>query len=186
MSVVTEIERLQGLKTRFRTKLVSMLGISSAATLEDCVSAIENVAENGGVSATLDTTTKEYTVPAGHHNGNGKVNIVLESKTVTPTVNAQTITPVAGKVLDKVVVDPIPGNYGDVSSVDATAEKVLSGVKFVDNTGALKSGSMTNNGAVTQTINGTTVTSYTIPEGFHNGKGTVSLDGTIEAALAAL
>ena len=53
-------------------------------------------------------------------------------------------------------------------------------------TGALKTGTMANNGAVAATINGTTVTSYTIPKGYHSGSGTVSLDGTIEAALAAL
>lgn len=186
MSVATEIERLQSLKTRLRTKLVTMLGVASAATLEDCIAAVESMAENGGVSATLDTTTTEYAVPKGHHDGSGKINISLETKTVTPTVNTQEITPVSGKVLSKVTVNPIPDNYGDVSGVDAAVGNVLSGKKFVDATGALKSGTMANNGAVAQTINGTVVTSYTIPEGYHNGKGTVSLDGTIEAALAAL
>lgn len=186
MSVTTEIERLQGLKNRIRTKLVSMLGISSSATLENCVEAVEGIADKGGVTATLDTTTTSYAVPAGYHDGTGSVSITLETKSVTPTKAAQDITPGSGKVLSKVTVAAIPDNYGDVSSVDAAAENVLSGKKFVDATGALKTGTMTNNGAVAATINGTTVISYTIPKGYHSGTGTVSLDGTIEAALAAL
>lgn len=193
MSVATEIERLQGLKNRLRTKLVSLLGVSSTATLEDCVGAVEGIVDKGGVTATLDTSTTSYTVPAGYHDGTGKVNdgtgkvnITLEQKSITPTKAAQDITPGTGKVLSKVTVAAIPGNYGDVSEVDAAAENVISGKKFVDATGALKTGTMTNNGAVAATINGTTVTSYTISKGYHSGTGTVSLDGTIEAALAAL
>ena len=172
MSVATEIERLQGLKTRLRTKLISMLGISSTASLDDCITAVEEIAEKGGVSASLDTATTSYTVPAGYHDGSGKVSITLESK--------------SGKVLSKVTVSKIPANYGDVSQVTAAEENVLSGKAFVNSAGALKTGTMANNGAVAATINGTTVTSYTIPKGYHSGSGTVSLDGTIEAALAAL
>lgn len=186
MSVATEIERLQGLKTRLRTKLISMLGISSTASLDDCITAVEGIAEKGGVSATLDTASTSYTVPAGYHDGSGKVSITLETKSVTPTSAKQEITPTAGKVLSKVTVGAIPGNFGDVSQVTSAVGDVLSGKTFVDSTGALKTGTMPNNGAVAATINGTTVTSYTIPKGYHSGSGTVSLDGTIEAALAAL
>ena len=186
MSVATEIERLQGLKTRLRTKLISMLGISSTASLDDCITAVEGIAEKGGVSASLDTGTTSYTVPAGYHDGSGKVSITLEAKSVTPTTAAQEITPTTGKVLSKVTVAKIPSNYGDVSQVTSAVGDVLSGKTFVDSTGALKTGTMANNGAVAATINGTTVTSYTIPKGYHSGSGTVSLDGTIEAALAAL
>lgn len=186
MSVATEIERLQGLKTRLRTKLISMLGISSTATLEACVEAVEGIADKGGVTATLDIATPSYTVPAGYHDGTGTVKVVPEAKSITPIKSAQDVTPGTGKVLSKVTVAAIPANYGDVSDVDLTVEYALSGKKFVDSTGALKTGSMANNGAVAATINGTTVTSYTIPKGYHSGSGTVSLDGTIEAALAAL
>lgn len=186
MSVTSQLERLHGLKTRLRTKLVSMLGISATANLEACVEAVEGIADKGGVTATLDTATTSYTVPAGYHDGTGAVSITLETKNVTPTAAAQEITPGSGKVLSKVTVAAIPANFGDVSDVDAAQADVLSGKKFVDATGTLKTGTMTNNGAVAATINGTSVTSYTIPAGFHSGAGTVSLDGTIEAALAAL
>ena len=36
------------------------------------------------------------------------------------------------------------------------------------------------------TIDGLTQTSYTVPQGYHNGSGTVSLTGDIDEALAAI
>ena len=44
---------------------------------------------------------------------------------------------------------------------------------------------MTNNGAITATIDGLTVTSYSVPAGYTSG-GTVSLTDDIEQALAAI
>ena len=141
---------------------------------------------NGAVDKTLDVTTITYTIPKGFHSGSGKVQIVLETKTVTPTKSAQDITPTAGKVLSKVTVEPIPDKYQDVSGVTTTPENVLDGTYFVDSTGALKEGSMPDKGAVSATIDGLTTTSYTIPAGKHNGSGTVSLSNDIENALAAI
>ena len=50
---------------------------------------------NGAVSKTLDATTgnQSYTIPAGYHNGNGKVTVVLEEKTATPTTTTHNIAP---------------------------------------------------------------------------------------------
>ena len=78
---------------------------------------------NGAVSKTLDATTgnQSYTIPAGYHNGNGKVTVVLEEKTATPTKSAQTITPTTGKVLSKVTVSAIPDKYVDTSDANAAA-----------------------------------------------------------------
>lgn len=141
---------------------------------------------NGAVDKTLDVTTITYTIPKGYHSGTGKVKIVLETKTVTPTKSAQDITPTAGKVLSKVTVEAIPDKYQDVSGVTATAANVLDGSFFVDSTGAKVEGTMPDNGAVSATIDGLTTTSYTIPAGKHNGSGKVSLTSDIENALAAI
>lgn len=141
---------------------------------------------NGAVDKTLDVTTITYTVPKGYHSGSGKVKIVLETKTVTPTKAAQDITPTAGKVLSKVTVAAIPDKYQDVSGVTTTPANVLDGTYFVDSTGALKAGTMPDKGAVNATIDGLTTTSYTIPAGKHNGSGKVSLTNDIENALAAI
>ena len=141
---------------------------------------------NGAVDKTLDVTTITYTIPKGFHNGSGKVKIVLETKSVTPTKSAQEVTPTAGKVLSKVTVDPIPDKYQDVSGVTATAANVLDGSFFVDKTGAVVEGTMPNKGTVNATIDGLTTTSYTIPAGKHSGSGKVSLTSDIENALAAI
>lgn len=141
---------------------------------------------NGAVDKTLDVTSITYTVPKGYHSGAGKVKIVLETKTVTPTKAAQEITPTAGKVLSKVTVEAIPDKYQDVSGVTTTAANVLDGTYFVDKTGKVVEGTMPDKGAVNATIDGLTTTSYTIPAGKHSGSGKVSLTNDIENALAAI
>lgn len=139
----------------------------------------------GAVNKTLDATTNNqtYTVPTGYHNGSGKVKITLETKSATPTKASQDITPTTGKVLSKVTVDAIPAEYQDVTNVTATAAHVLSGDVFVDSTGTEVTGSMTNNGAVSKTLDATTNNqSYTVPVGYHNGSGTVGI--TLETKTA--
>ena len=146
---------------------------------------------NGAVSKTLDATTnnQSYTVPSGYHNGSGTVSITLETKSATPATTSQDITPTSGKVLSKVTVGAIPAKYGDTTGDDAVAANILYGKKAhsIDDGAAVSlTGSMTNNGAVSATIDGLVTTSYTVPAGYHNGSGTVSLSNDIETALAAI
>lgn len=143
------------------------------------------MANNGAVDITLTGTTVSYTVPKGYHSGTGTVKIVLETKSVTPTKSAQTVTPTAGKLLSSVTVAAIPDAYQDVTGVTATAANVLDGVYYVSSTGALTEGTMPNNGSQSKTIDGLTTTSVTIPAGYTTG-GTVSLTSDIEDALAAI
>lgn len=148
-----------------------------------------SMTNNGAISATLDATTNKqsYTVPSGYHNGSGTVSITLEEKSATPTTSSQNITPTSGKVLSKVTVNAIPAKYGDTTNADAGNGDVLSGKKYVTNvsgTGTLRTGTMTNNGAVTASFDGINTTSYTIPAGYHNGSGTVSLTGAIASEVA--
>ena len=141
---------------------------------------------NGAVEKTLNAADTTYTIPKGYHSGTGSVKIVTETKPATPTEKEQEITPTAGKVLSKVTVAAIPSKYKDVSSVTATADKVLDGAVFVDSTGAAVEGTMVNQGAKELTIDGLTTLSVAIPAGYHNGSGTVSLTDDIRAALAAI
>ena len=142
------------------------------------------MANNGAVSKTLDGTTISYTIPKGYHSGTGKVQIVLETKTVTPTKSVQDITPTAGKVLSKVTVAAIPDNYIDTSDADAVAANILAD-KTAYVKGAKVKGTMPNNGTTGGSIDGLTTTSYTIPSGYTSG-GTVNLTSDIEEALAAI
>ena len=139
---------------------------------------------NGAVNKTLDVTTISYTIPKGYHSGTGKVQIVLETKTVTPTKSVQDITPTAGKVLSKVTVAAIPDNYVDTSDADAVAANILAD-KTAYVKGAKVEGTMPNNGATGGSIDGLTTTSYTIPSGYTSG-GTVNLTSDIEDSLAAI
>lgn len=159
---------------------VTSNGTQTAGTMPD----------NGTVTKTLDATTNNqiYTIPAGKHSGSGKVQVVLETKTVTPSTSLQNVTPTAGKVLGKVVVNSIPDNYGDVTGADATASSILAGEKAVinvDGVATLVTGEMINNGAIAGEIDGLSTMSYTIPSGYTSG-GSVSLTNDIEEALAAI
>ena len=102
MSISEQIARLQQLKERLRTKLTALKLASEENTLEECVAAVESIANNRAVSQKLDTTTASYTVPAGYHNGSGTVSVELEEKTVTAN---GVVTPTAGKVLSKITVN---------------------------------------------------------------------------------
>lgn len=147
------------------------------------------MANNGAVSQVLSGAKTSYTVPAGYHNCTGTVSIDVETKTTTPTEEAQDIVPTSGKVLTKVTVDKIPAKFGDVTTATGIAADVLAG-KIVfgkSSTGAAVkiTGTMANNGSTGGTIDGLTTTSYTIPAGYTSG-GTVTLSNAIETALAAI
>lgn len=73
----------------------------------------------------------------------------------------------------------------DVDSNDATAAvaEILIG-KTAYARGSKLTGTMKNNGAVTGTI-ATKAGTYTIPQGYHDGSGTVSIDSTEQAKIVA-
>lgn len=140
---------------------------------------------NGAVTKTLTAAAPTYTVPAGYHSGTGTVTITPQSKTATPTKSPQSISPDSGKVLSGVTVEAIPETYQDVTGVTAGAADVLEGKVIVNASGESVEGSMNNNGEINATIDGLTVTSYSVPAGYTAG-GTVSLTDDIEQALAAI
>lgn len=139
---------------------------------------------NGAVNKTLDISSPSYTVPAGHHNGSGTVQIVPETKTATPTKSQQTISPTSGRVLSSVTVNAIPAEFVDTSDANAVAGEILDG-KFAYVGGVKVEGTMPNNGSTGGTFDGMTTTSFNIPAGYTSG-GTVSLTNDIETALAAI
>lgn len=146
---------------------------------------------NGAVEKTLSGTLISYTIPAGYHNGSGKVNILVETKSVTPTKSAQEITPSTGKVLTKVNVAAIPDEYQDVSEVTATASDVLQGKKIVTADGSVVGGNIDKHsdmcdfgiGEYDEVVTGTeddgtenTEEAYklTVRKGYHDGTTFVS------------
>lgn len=181
MSISTEISRIQANKNTIRAKLVELGMATNTDNLDKLAAAIEAIVNQGAVSVTVQEGDT-YTIPAGYHNGSGTVSGVagggsynLQSKTATPTKKQQSITPDSGYYgLSDVTVSPIPDAYQDVTSVTAGAGDVLTGKIIVTADGTVTTGTMTNNGAVSKTLDVTTIT-YTIPKGYHSGTGTVKI-----------
>ena len=181
MSVATQITRIQTDRNTIRNKLIDFGLVESSANLDACATAIDGIVNQGAVSATVQEGDT-YTIPKGYHNGAGTVSGVagggsynLQSKTVTPTKQQQSITPDSGYYgLSDVTVGAIPQAYQDVSSVTAAAADVLAGKVFVTSSGAVTTGEMANNGAVNKTLTAQEQ-NYTIPKGYHSGTGSVSI-----------
>lgn len=184
MSTATQIQRLQSARDTLRAKAIDLGIADNTAKLDDLATAYQNVTNHGSVTAEVKEG-ETYVIPKGYHNGSGTVsgvagggNYSLQSKTVTPTKVQQNITPDEGSYgLSDVTVNPIPEIYQDVSSVTATAADVLATKVIVTADGTLTTGTMTNNGAVVKTLDTSSAanTTYTIPKGYHNGEGTVSI-----------
>lgn len=72
----------------------------------------------------------------------------------------------------------------DLTEDTITAADVLSGKTFHGNDGEETTGSMNNRGAVSGTI-ATKTGAYTIPAGYHNGSGTVTISAIEQAKIIA-
>lgn len=193
MSITNEISRLQTARNTIRTKMVELGRATNTDTLDVLANSVSGIKNAGAVHIQVKEG-ETAAIPEGYHNGSGTIagvggggNYELQAKTVTPTKNQQAITSDDGYYgLSSVTVAPIPEAYQDVSAVTVDKSSVLTGKVFVTSTGAVETGEMVNNGAITRTIDGLTTTSVVIPEGYHSGSGTVSLTNDIETALAAI
>lgn len=187
MSVATELTRIQTDRNTIRTKLVELGLATGTANLDALATAIEGIINRGAVSVNVKEG-ETYTIPKGYHNGSGTVsgvsgggNYSLQSKSATPTKRQQNITPDDGYYgLSDVTIAAIPDAYQDVSSTTAAAGDVLTGKVYVLADGTITTGTMLNNGAVSKTLDATTI-SYTIPKGYHSGAGTVTI--TLETKI---
>lgn len=180
-NIATYISEIQTSRNKIRNKFVDFGISASTDKLDALATAAEGIDNQGAVQASVKEG-ETYTIPKGYHNGAGTVqgvkgggNYTLQTKTVTPTKKEQSITSDDGYYgLSGVTVGAIPDNYQDVSATTAAAGNVLAGKVFTSSDGTVTTGTMSNNGAVSKTLDNTT-TSYTIPSGYHNGKGIVQI-----------
>jgi len=117
---------------------------------------------------------------------NQYINKVIYGGNTLLDLTADTVT--ADKVLSNFTAHdasgaPITGTCDyDANTQDATAlvAEVLNTKTFYAQ-GVKKTGTMPNNGAVAGVISG--LSPYTIPQGYHDGSGTVSIDSTDVAKI---
>lgn len=115
--------------------------------------------------------------------------VVLSNGTTLIDLTGDTVT--AADVLSGVTTHgkdgaPITGTCtydSDTSEDTAAVGEILSG-KTAHARGALLTGTMTNNGAVTGTIS-TVSGQYTVPQGYHDGSGKVSIASAEQAKIIA-
>lgn len=100
------------------------------------------------------------------------MNGVISGETLTGVINTESD-------LTGVLTNP---KTIDLSGDTITPSDLKSGVKAHNSEGTQITGSMVDNGAVIETIN-TKDDEYTIPEGYHNGNGKVSIDSTEKAKI---
>lgn len=112
--------------------------------------------------------------------------VVLSNGTTLIDLTADTITPqtllVNSTAHDKSGA-PIEGacTFDSDTSADTAAASEILATKTAHARGTQLTGTMTNRGAVTGTIS--SKSSYTIPQGYHDGSGSVSLDSTSASLL---
>lgn len=183
MSTQTEITRLQNARNKIRTWLVGLGLAASTYKLDELATKAAAIKNQGAVNASVKEG-ESYTIPAGYHNGSGTVkgvsgggNYNLQTKSVTPTKEQQSISPDQGYYgLSAVTVGAIPENYQDVSATTAEEGDVRANKVFIKSDGTTATGTLTDNGAVSKVLDATTGNqSYTVPAGIHNGKGAVSI-----------
>ena len=183
MSTQTEITRLQNARNKIRTWLVGLGLATSTDKLDELATKAAAIKNRGAVDASVKEG-ESYTIPAGYHNGSGTVkgvsgggNYNLQTKSVTPTKEQQSISPDQGYYgLSAVTVGAIPENYQDVSATTTEEGDVRANKVFIKSDGTTATGTLTDNGAVSKVLDATKDNqSYTVPDGIHNGKGAVSI-----------
>lgn len=187
-NIATQITRITNDRNTIRNKMIDFGLAEPTANLDALAAAIDGIVNQGAVSAEVQEGDT-YTIPKGYHNGSGTVsgvagggNYKLQSKSITPTKSQQNVTPDSGFFgLSDVTVAAIPAAYQDVSSVTAVAGDVLANKIIVTADGSVTTGTMPNNGAVSQKLD-TATTSYAVPAGYHNGSGTVSITTETKSA----
>lgn len=118
---------------------------------------------------------------------NGK--IVLGTGEVLMDLTADTVDSsklLYGETAHDKAGDPITGTCtydADTSDATATAAEILNGSTAYVN-GVKITGSMPNRGGVEGTIS-TVAGTYTIPQGYHDGSGTVEINATEQAKIIA-
>ena len=154
---------------------------ATATFLQMATNIAKIVLGSGNATAADVLKNKTFTNDDGVEYTGTMTNNGAVSKSITPSTSEQSYIIPKGyhNGSGKVTVNAAP-----VSLINgtATAADVLSGKTFFSDSYTVKTGTMANNGAVSKTITpSSSAQTYTIPAGYHNGSGKV----TVKAASIA-
>ena len=148
----------------------------ATATFAQMAENISKIVLGSGNATVADVLSgKTFTNDDGVEYAGTMTNNGAVSKSITPSTSSQSYTIPKGyhDGAGKVTVAAAPTS---LINGDATAANVLYGKTFFSDSYTAKTGSMTNNGAVSKSITpSTSAQSYTVPAGYHNGSGKVSV-----------
>lgn len=120
----------------------------------------------------------EYVSKVVLSNGTTLIDLTGDTITAADVINSKTFHDKSGA--------PLTGSCtydADTSEDTAAVAEILSG-KTAHARGALLTGTMPNNGAVSGTIS-TKAGTYTVPQGYHDGSGSVAISSTEQAKIIA-
>lgn len=120
----------------------------------------------------------EYVSKVVLSNGTTLIDLTGDTISAADVINSKTFHDKSGA--------PLTGSCtydADTSEDTAAVAEILSG-KTAHARGALLTGTMTNNGAVSGTIS-TKAGTYTVPQGYHDGSGSVGISSTEQAKIIA-
>lgn len=130
--------------------------------------------ENEAQTVVLDGSQTIYEIPEGHHPAGGKVRIYTMERRLTPSTAEKTYTAPDDTVYTKIILDPIPDIYKDISGADAIPAEVAAGSKFFGASGVLEAGTAAKKSGKQ---GGTVVSNGNIyvDKGFHDGTSYISV-----------
>lgn len=148
---------------------------------------------------TVNAIPAPYTIPAGTITitTSGTYNVTnyasanvqvsgsassFQTKTVTPSITIQTVTPDANyDALDKVVVNAMPNGVLSSPTITINSSGLIQAAAFVNTEGYLAQGSFAENSLQLTTISGTTITPSTVTQTYGAANrymlGTVTIQG---------
>ena len=137
------------------------------------------MSNNGAGSFTATTDLYNKVISEGYYNGKGTFDVrCVDTITVTPTESQQDNVTASDSAFIKSVtvaaIDKTTYLTKWTSTATASKESILSGDTAYVN-GSLITGTMANNNAIDATLT-SQGESYTVPAGYHNGKGTVKVN----------
>ncbi len=124
---------------------------------------------HGAINGNISTVSGVFEIQQGYHNGSGQVKINETEQSKIIPANIKSGVQILG----------VSGTF--TSDATASASNILSpNTAFVN--GEKIIGTMQDNGAINNKIS-TASDVYTIPEGYHNGEGTVSISSVEQAKI---